>query len=143
MVHSLMSEHPTIRFRHALSRLGLLLGCVLAVGCATYPTARDLARVQASDSAGRFSATAMPKDRDYERLCGSVIEVEGTVTSVDDSGPVLLMLDDGVLCAFAEDNEESAEAVKPGQRVLVKGIARWDPLRKGWLSPALILPLAP
>jgi len=117
--------------------------CALALlmGCAAYPSARDLARVQASDSVGRFQATALPKDRDYERLCGSIIEIEGTVTKVVTSGPVRLVLDDGVLCAFAEENEELAEACKPGQRVRIKGIVRWDPERKGWLSPSLILPL--
>jgi hypothetical protein len=138
-----MPVHSAARPCRPLIHLGLLISCLCAAGCATYPTARDLARVQASDSAGRFQASTMPKARDYERLCGSVVEVEGTVTAVDDSGPVLVILDDGVLCAFAEDNEESAEVLKPGQRVLVKGIARWDPVRKGWLSPALILPLAP
>lgn len=122
----------------------LLILCLavtfLTVGCAAYPSARDLAKVQTSDSAGRFQATAMPKNRDYERLCGSIIEIEGTVTEVITSGPVRLILDDGVLCAFAEANEELAEACTPGQRVVIKGIVRWDPLRKGWLSPSLIVP---
>ena len=118
-----------------------LLAAILVAGCATYPSARDLARVTAGDSTGRFQATAMPQNQDYDRLCGSVIEIEGTIAAVEDAGPVRLTLDRGVIAVFAKDNEESALACTPGQRVVLKGIARWDPERRGWLSPAQVLAL--
>jgi hypothetical protein len=119
----------------------LIIAALLAAGCAVYPSARDHARVLAGDSAGRFAATAMPQGLAYERLCGSIAEVEGTVTAVVTSGPRRLVLDGVVLVAFAEINEDEAATKRVGERVLVKGIVRWDPERQGWLSPAVFLPL--
>jgi hypothetical protein len=88
--------------------LFLLVVVMLLSGCAVYPTARDHARVLASDSNGRFAAGAMPQGVAYERLCGYVAEIEGTITLIEASGPVRVVLDGVVLVAFAEVNEDEA-----------------------------------
>jgi hypothetical protein len=119
----------------------LLALCAALAGCAVYPTARDLKRVQEHGSGQRLTAATIPGGDAYLRLVGQVVEVEGAITAVDDSGPVRLTIDNRVLCAFAKDNQDEARTRHPGERVVVRGILRYDPDRAGWLSPALLLPL--
>lgn len=119
----------------------LALAAALA-GCAIYPTARDLKRVQDHGPGRRLTAATMPGGDAYLRLVGEVVEVEGAITAIDDSGPVRLTIDGRVLCAFAKDNQAEAAARRVGEQVVVRGLLRYDPDRAGWLSPALVLPPA-
>lgn len=125
-----------------LRRLAPALLVLLAAGCAEYPTARDLKRVEAVAKPRLVATDAIPGGEEYLRQVGEVIAVEGVVTAIDDRGPVLLTIDGRVLCAFAAENEAAALACRVGSRVAVKGILRYDPDRRGWLSPAAILPPA-
>lgn len=113
---------------------------LLAAGCAEYPTARDLKRVEATAQPRPLPVSEIPGGEAYLRLVGEVYEMDGVVTAIDTSGPVRLTIDGRVLCAFASENEAQALACRIGQRVVVKGILRYDPIRHGWLSPAVVHP---
>ena len=67
----------------------------------------------------------MPRGKDQDRLTGTVIELQGTISHiVNKGGAVGITLEDEVACFLAKSEKAEVNTLRIGDRLRVRGVVK-------------------